>query len=72
MVWAGTQAEQDSAAPGRAGVIGGGRGGSPMWVRICSTGTDSVMNAIRRMSALQLGQVSGIDSNSRASSMTQR
>jgi hypothetical protein len=30
MVWAGTQAEQDSAAPGRAGVIGGGRGGSPI------------------------------------------
>jgi len=29
MVRAGTQAEQDSAAQGRAGVISGGRGGSP-------------------------------------------
>jgi len=32
-------------------VIGGGRGGSPMWVSIRSTGAASVLNAIRRMSA---------------------
>ena len=76
MVRAGTQAEQDSAAQGRAGVISGGRGGSPMCVRIRSTGAASVMNAIRRMSAPQLGQVRGCDSNNRSlipsGSMTQR
>jgi len=72
MVWAGTQAKQDSAAPGRAGAIGGGRDGSPIWVRIRATGATSVIKAMMRMSAPQLGQVSGRDSNSRASSMAQR
>jgi hypothetical protein len=66
MVWAGTQAEQECAAPGRFGAIGGGRGGSPMWVRIRSTGAASALKAIMRMSAPKLGQVGGIDSNSRA------
>jgi hypothetical protein len=37
-----------------------------------STGAASVMNAMMRMSAPQLGQTSGRDSNNRASSMTQR
>lgn len=39
-----------------------------MWVRICSTGAASVMNAMMRMPAPQLGQTSGSDSNSRANS----
>jgi len=70
MVWAGTQAEQDSAAPGRADVIGGGRGGLPMWVRIRSTGAASAMLRDQaHISAPQFGQVSGMDSNRRASSM---
>lgn len=56
----------------RAGAIGGGRGGSPMWVRMRSTGSALVMNEMMRMSAPQLGHTSGRDSNSRASSMTQR
>jgi hypothetical protein len=37
-------------------------------VRICSTGAASVKKAMMRMSAPQLGQTSGSDSNSRASS----
>jgi hypothetical protein len=40
-----------------------------MWVRICLTGAASVTKAMMRMSAPQLGQVSGSDSNSRASSI---
>ncbi|WP_213380611.1 hypothetical protein [Allochromatium tepidum] len=56
----------------RVGEIGGGRGGSPRWVRIRSTGVASVMKAMMRMSAPQLGQTSGSDSNSRAGSMAQR
>jgi hypothetical protein len=64
------------AAQGLAGVIGGGCGGSPRAKRMRSTGADSVMKAIRRMSAPQLGQTSGSDANSRACSdrrsMTQR
>jgi len=38
LVWAGTQAEQDCAAPGRAGLIRGGSAGSPMWFGIRCTG----------------------------------
>jgi len=72
MVWAGPQAEQDSAAQGRAGAIGDGRGGSPIWARIRSTGAASVIKAMMRMSTPQLGQTSSSDSNSRANSMAQR
>jgi hypothetical protein len=49
----------------RAGMIRGGRDGSPMWVRICSTGAASVMNAMMRMSAPQLGCVSHTKSSRR-------
>ncbi len=41
-------------------------------MRIRSMGVASVMKAMMRMSAPQLGQTSSRDSNSRASSMTQR
>ena len=51
---------------------GGGRGGSPLWVRIRSTGAASVTKAMMRLSAPQFGQVSGRDSNSRASRIAQR
>jgi hypothetical protein len=67
----GSGASSQAGGP-RAGVIGGGRGGSPMWVRICSTDAASVINEMIRMSAPQLGQISGRDSNSRARSMAQR
>ena len=56
----------------RPGAIGVGRGDSPMWVRIRSTGAASVTKVMMRMSAPQLRQVTGMDSNSRASSMAQR
>ncbi len=63
-----------SSHPGgpRADEIGGGLAGSPMWVRMRSTGAASVMKATMRMSAPQLGQVSGMHSNNRASSIAQR
>jgi hypothetical protein len=69
---AGARAEQDCAAPGRAAAIGGSRGGSPRWLRTSSTGAASATNAMMRRSAPQFGQVSGSDSNSRASSIAQR
>jgi len=43
-----------------------------MWVRTCSTGAASVMKAMMRISAPQLGQTRGSDPDSRASSMAQR
>ena len=67
----GSGASSQAGGP-RAGATLGGRDGSPMWVRIRSTGAASVIKATMRMSAPQLGQVSGRDSNSRASSMAQR
>jgi hypothetical protein len=54
------------------GRAAGGRGGSPRAKRICSTGAASVMKAMMRRLAPQLGQTSGSDSNSRASSIAHR
>jgi hypothetical protein len=56
---------RSSSQPGgpRTGAIGGGRDGSPMWARICSTGASSVTKAMQRRSAPQLGQPSSNDSN---------
>jgi hypothetical protein len=50
----------------------GGRAGSPIWARICSTDAASVMKAMMRMSARRSGQTSGSDANSRASSIAPR
>ena len=48
-----------------------GCAGSPIWVRTRSAGAASVTKAMLRMSAAQLGQVSGSDSNSRANNIAQ-
>ena len=72
MVWAGAQAEQESAAPGRAEEITGGRAGSPMCSRIARTEGVSMTKAMIVMSAPQYRQVRGNCSNSRAMSVAHR
>jgi hypothetical protein len=59
MVWTGTQAKQDSAAPGRAGAIGGASVGWARAKRIRSTGAASVTKAMMRMSAQSRAIVRG-------------
>jgi len=72
MAWAGTQAEQESAAQGRAGKIAGGRVGSPMCSRIARPEGVSMTKAMIFMSAPQYRQVSGTISNRRAMSVASR
>ena len=53
MVWAGAQAEQESAAPGRAEAITGGHVGSPMCLRIARTEGVS-MTSLERVGVLEM------------------
>jgi len=69
---ANAQAKQDCAAHGRAGEIGGGSAHSPMYSRMWCTESPFVTQGVIRMSALQIGHTSGVDSCRRASKITHR